>query len=320
MRGSLKGQICHLVTEINRIGVSKFLAKQDIRAELKAEGKAVTPQTVAERMGIHGKETLNNYVGCWKELANWTKEETGLKDMELIDGETVRSFLELKMEEGKSYSHFENYAAAFGALENALTLFTKEVRLEDRDFGIRSVINEIRPLAKAELKSFDGTRNYADPQKLISELSGTAALVAKIQLESGCRIDEASKLTTSQLKGMTTDRFTGKEIGQFDFYGKGGKYNIGNLSPSTYKELEKEIQTKGELKLSQNTYWKNLKTASEKSGQDYNGSHGLRWNFAQNRMAELQAHCVGNVQSLGQVSKEMGHNRIYMTEHYLGKN
>ena len=320
MRGSINGQICRLVTEINRIGVSKFLPKQDIRAELKSEGKAVTPQAIAERMGIHGGKTLNNYVGCWKELANFAKSEFELKDMELIDGETVRTFLELKIEEGKSYSHFENYCAAFGALENALKSFTTEVRQEDRDFGIRTVINAIRPEAKAELKSFEGTRNYSDPQKLISELSGTSALVAKIQLESGCRVSEASKITADQLKGMTTDKFTGKEIGQFDFYGKGGKYNIGNLLPSTYKELQHEIQNKGELKLSQDTYRNNLQKASETSGQDYNGSHGLRWNFAQNRVGELQAHGVGYVQSFGQVSSEMGHNRVYMTEHYLGKN
>jgi intergrase/recombinase len=170
-----------------------------------------------------------NYIGCWKELANWSKEEFGLKDMEKIDGETVRSFLEQKIEEGKSYSHFDNYCAAFGALENALKSFTTEVRQEDRDFRIRTVINAIRSEAKSELKTFEGTRNYADPQKLISELSGSAALVAKIQLESGCRITEASKLTSSQLKGMTTDKFTGKDIGQFVFHGKGGKFNIGNL-------------------------------------------------------------------------------------------
>ena len=70
---------------------------------------------------------------------------------------------------------------------------------------------------------------------------------------------------------MTTDTFTGKEVGQFAFHGKGGKCNIGNLSPPTFAQLKMEIQRNGELKLSQDTYRNDLRKASEKSGQDYNG-------------------------------------------------
>jgi len=47
-------------------------------------------------------------------------------------------------------------------------------------------------------------------------------------------------------------------------------------------------------------------------------SHGLRWNFAKNRLLEYASAGYTYEQSLLLVSKEMKHNRASITEHYIG--
>ena len=57
---------------------------------------------------------------------------------------------------------------------------------------------------------------------------------------------------------------------------------------------------------------------AKKSDQKYNGSHGLRWNFAQNRMDYHMTHGGLTYEAgLVAVSDEMGHVRGDITEHYL---
>ena len=51
--------------------------------------------------------------------------------------------------------------------------------------------------------------------------------------------------------------------------------------------------------------------------QPYQGSHGLRWSYAQERHNEVQQHGYTYEQSLSIVSQELGHERADITEHYL---
>jgi len=90
------------------------------------------------------------------------------------------------------------------------------------------------------------------------------------------------------------------------------------VAPQTYQKIADHIQQNGNLKVNVDGYRQPLKTAAHASAQFYNGSHGLRWNFAQQRFAELQAAGKSYEKSLGAVSAELGHNRIEITTHYLG--
>ena len=61
-----------------------------------------------------------------------------------------------------------------------------------------------------------------------------------------------------------------------------------------------------------------LKEAAQTTNQEYQGSHGLRWNFARERFYKIQL--IGGLtydQALQQVSWEMKHERASITEHYL---
>lgn len=318
MRGSIKGQTMHLLNSsgANQIGTSRYDAKNCARMALAAEGRSGNSANIATKTGIHGITTKDNYLEKWQEFARYAKDEYGVRDLEKIAPEHIRAFLDEKIENGVSYSHWAGYAAAFGKLENALYAYSEKF---DRgtSYDLRSVVNELRPEAKAELSRFEGTRNYSDVGKLISELKPEFQLAAQIQYESGLRLAGATSITPGQLQGLASDKHTGKVVGVIDYVGKGGKAGFAQVSPKTYQKLTDHVARNGSFKVSPDGYRAALKDAACATGQDYNGSHGLRWNFAQERFAELQTAGAGYEAALGAVSHELGHNRIDITLHYL---
>lgn len=241
-----------------------------------------------------------------------------MKDIEKLTGEHVKSFLEYKIEKGISYRTFQQYAAAIEKLEVALNRYS-EVNNRGNFYSFESYIREVREVAKEILERTNPTRAYENPKDLIKNLTESEHfLMAKMQYEGGARLHEVSLIKQEQLKGIDMDPFTGKEIGKIEVKGKGGYVRDINVSADTYRQVENHIREKGVFKVDKDAYRADLKSAAEKSEQDYTGSHGLRWNFAQERFNELQEK--GNLtyeQALKQVSEEMGHHRADITEHYL---
>ncbi|WP_306547277.1 hypothetical protein [Desulfobulbus sp.] len=99
--------------------------------------------------------------------------------------------------------------------------------------------------------------------------------------------------------------------------GKGGKVREVGVKPDTYARLEKVVANGQRFELSGDAYRRELKDAAMATGQEYQGSHGLRWSWAQERHQELQRSGKTYEQTIGQVSREMGHERADITEHYL---
>ena len=320
MRGSIKGQTLHLFTSsgINCIGQSKFQAKNGARVALAAEGRGGTSTAIAEKTGIHSLGTRDNYLDKWQDLIRFSKEESGLKNLEKLSTDHVREFLAYKIEMGVSYSHWSGNASAIAKLENALNAYSEKYN-RGSTYDFKTVVKELRPEARAELPRFQGTRNYHNPGRLTDAIGHQAhQLVARIQHESGLRLAGASNINASQLKRLAKDPLTGKMVGIIEYKGKGGKLGTAQVSPGTYQRLADHISKHGQLKVSADGYRNSLKTAAKATGQGYNGSHGLRWNFAQERFKELQKAGVSYEKALGSVSHELGHNRIEISEHYLG--
>jgi len=71
------------------------------------------------------------------------------------------------------------------------------------------------------------------------------------------------------------------------------------------------------IEFDERAYRKDLQRAANLTGQKYHGSHGLRWNFAQERFHNLMENGYTYEQALAQVSKERGHERADITKHYL---
>ena len=313
MRGSIKWQVNEVFKAISKIGHSKHLDK-----EIARNFGAKTWHDVGKNIGIYSYRTLDVYRDVAKQLMSYVKLEFGIKDIEKLTGEHVKSFLEYKVEQGVTFSTFQQYAAACEKLEVALNRYS-EVNDRGNYYSFESDLKQVREVAKDVLEKTNPVRAYENPKDLIKNLTENEHfLIAKLQYEAGARLHEASLIKRDQLKGLDKDSFTGREIGKIGIQGKGGYVRDINVSADTYRELENHIKENGFFGVDKDAYRADLKAAAEKSGQDYTGSHGLRWNFAQERFNELQEK--GNLtyeQALKQVSEEMGHHRADITEHYL---
>jgi len=228
--------------------------------------------------------------------------------------------MEYKLEYYPSVQYIQKISAALGKLEVALIYFTKEVYGVSKfyDFSSRQlVLNDARDL-KLVANNYHN-RAYNDPQKIISHLQDSNhKLAAKIQYESGARIEGVALIKKEQLLGKKIDKITGLGKGIIFTKEKGGKEGEVIISTSTYSELENYLATKKLFKINRQAYYLDIKQACILANETPEGSHAFRWNFAKNRMMEYAKAEYSYEDSLQRVSYEMKHNRANITEHYLG--
>ena len=140
------------------------------------------------------------------------------------------------------------------------------------------------------------TRAYRNLEKI--ELKDKHQAAFELQRDYGLRVNAATHINLEkQLNGNT---LTYRE--------KGGKLSQKELSPSLVSKL-KENAPGGKYEVNNRTYSRELKKEIEKTGQVYNGTHGIRHSYAQK--------CLENGMGKSEVSQEMGHTRPEITDTYL---
>lgn len=245
-----------------------------------------------------------------------------MKNIESLEGLHVRAFLEYKIEAGVAHSTFSQYAAACSKLEQALNLYAVK-NDTSRTYDITRGLADVRREAHAELRRFNESRAYANPEKLIQVIDASShRLAAVLQLEGGARISEAAFIRQDQLRGFTTEPVTGRAVGAFHVRSKGGHQRNIYVAPRTYQALERHIAIYGEFRIDKNDYRQELRQAANLSGQSYNGSHGLRHNAAQRYYAEVQKVTADNAaltaeQALLATAIRLGHSRPSISKIYL---
>jgi integrase len=314
LRGSYTQQAWALMTRggMLQTGTSKGLEREAIKTDLASENKSATSQEIASRSVLHSPDSARQYASTWAQCGEYAKETFGVKSLEKLTGEHVAAYLDFKHELGQAKDTLDNQAAHLGKLAAALEKWNGQ----SYD-SIRQGVECMRPtIAEAPEKALTD-RAYYDPRTVVSALpAGDIGLAGRILYESGVRISEGTKIGADQLRGLAIDKHTGKEVGRFDYVGKGGKDGIGTTTVATYRELEKAIAANGgKFEVSQAAFRDALKAAA---GSEYDGrsAHGLRYNHAQGRMTELQTHGMSRDQAKAVVSKEMNHERPEITELY----
>jgi len=318
LRGSINYQVNRIFVEsgIFTPGVSKHFEKAEAR-----EAGARTWTDLGKSLNIYSYKTAETYKDTWHQFGHFAKTELGVRDLESLTGEHVKNFLASRIAEGVKYATFQKEAAALSKFENAMNQFARHTG-SGRDYSFRSAITDVRQEAAQVIDRFQGTRAYSDPDALIRKIDNTTyKLAASIQHEAGARIYEASKIDPDQLAGKGADPHTGTAVGFIRLDPgdtKGGKGRTISVSQETYSRLEAHISKRGEFRVkSSNSYRDALKQAATASNQEYTGSHGLRWNYAQERVAGLQKAGLTYDQAISQTSWDMGHERADITEHYL---
>lgn len=314
MRGGIDFQVNTVFQEsgIFQPGISKHAEKAAAR-----DTGARTWADLGRELRIYSYGTAQTYKDTWHQCARWCKENLGVKNIEKIQANHVRAFLETRIADGIKYSTFERECAALSKFENALNAYAEKKGL-DVQYNFRNAIKEVKQEASQVLDRTVETRAYEAPTSLISAISTEKyQVVASIQYEGGARLNEVWRIEKEDLRGIREDPHTGKQVGVIEVAGKGGKEREIAVSPETYEKAASLIEKNGNMNFDKNEYRAILKEAALGSGQDYHGSHGLRWNYAQDRMTELEKTSMTYEERLQTVAWEMGHERADITEHYL---
>jgi len=304
MRGSIVYQVHQVFSTIIQFGQSKHEAKEQAR-----EQGSKTWHDIGKNIGIYSYKTADQYRDIAKDLLSYTKEEFGIKDIEKLTSEHVNAYLETKIADGVKYSTFQKYAAALEKLEVALNRYA-ETHNTGKTYSFD--LSSVREQAREVLERSQTTRAYENPKALINSIQNPEyKVIAQAQYEGGFRISELNHISEKNFKENNTFQVIS---------GKGGKDREVPLSKETYqalKSLLEKADTDGKYKFNMDAYREALKEAAKASGQEYTGSHGLRWNFAQETFMRLQEQGKTYEQALQETSNLLGHERADITRHYL---
>lgn len=318
MTGSIIYQVQTLYKEsgICKIGFSKHADKEAFRDSFH---KKATWNDIGQNTGIYSYSTADVYREVWISAFEHIKAKFHIRDIEKITGEQVADFLFLKVKERVKLATYKQYASALRKLSVALNLYAEQTASGNK-YDFNESINAVSELAVRELERFEGVRSYKAPKEMIENIPDDLhRLVAKIQHDGGARIDEVFGIKPESLQGVDIRPFTGKKAGVVTVKGKGGKIRNIYIGVDEYNKLKSLLEEKDNIHFDKNKYRNALKKAATSTDQNYTGSHGLRWNFAKNRMKDVQKDGKYYEQGLSAVSQEMGHIRADITEHYLGE-
>jgi len=316
MRGGINYQVNQIFINsgIFTPGLSKHSEKIIAR-----ENGAKTWKELGKELNIYSYSSAETYKKVWHDFAQWSKS-TGLKDIIQVKAEHIKGYLETRIADGIKYSTFEKECSALTKFESALNMYCEKSNLSN-NYNFGSVINETKNEAKEVLDRSLQSRAYENPKILIENIRNEKyKTIASIQYEGGARINEVWRIEQEDLKGLREDPFSGEIKGWIKVEGKGGKEREIFVSEKTYIQIQNFLSKEENLHFDKDEYREALRDAANISEQDYTGSHGLRWNFAQDRMEELSEKTdMTYEEKLQEVSWEMGHERADITEHYLGK-
>ena len=271
--GSVKYQVINVLKTVNGIGESKKESRQSSGIRSVESGHKVSDK-------VHSYKSLENLRNDLTNLSNYAKTEFKIQDIREINIDIVSSWIDSK---NISYNTASNY-------------FSELNKVSDHFNFTREEIKELRADLKKDLpKTVLETRAYKNLEKI--ELNPKHQAAFELQRDHGLRVNASTHIDLNkQLNGNT---LTYRE--------KGGKLSQKELNPNLAQKL-RENSVDGKYEVNKRTYSRDLQKKIEKSGQKYNGTHGIRHTYAQKM---LETH------SKAEVSQEMGHSREEITDTYL---
>jgi len=316
VRGSIVFQVSNFFSEsgINQIGTSRH----DAKIEARAVGHLLS-HDYNKQIGIHSYGTADKYRDIWRSCGKFCKEHYGIRDMENLTPDAVKSFLDSRA--GLSKSVQQQTCSAIEKLESALNGYADRAGTGNQ-YDFQAVIEQARSAAR-ELPTVQQSKAFNNPEKVINQIKNPSHhLAARIQLESGLRLRELNKIQPGQLAGYHRDPITNEMTGQIrvtSVGSKGGRLRTVRISEATYQRLEEHIKAYGSLTFSKNSYSHSVSLAAGRVGEKNHGNHSFRWNYAQKRFRTVQEadrnRTYNNAREV--VARTMGHGRGDVTEHYL---
>ena len=296
-RASANAVIKAIMKQANGIGESKSKAK----AESTVKGQS--GHSVSTK--AHSIKSIQNLRTVTTQYINYLKENHGNKVVNHISKETMKEFLLSKNISGGSLNTYISTMAKVADNLNKFGILSVERR------EVHSIRTELKVagvnLQKNHINRAPDPRTIPSIIKSVEE-SSPFGLSAKLQVYTGMRIDDATNTSKWQLNDNNTIHIIQSKNG----------LNYTTVEVDDKLAQEVRIAISEGYKIDKTEYTQVLKEAVEKTGQEYQGSHSMRYAFAQERVQELQNEYKYSFnEALAQTSIEMGHSRMEITKHYL---
>ena len=288
-RASAKAVINQIMSQANGIGTSKTQSKSQSNT-IGQNGQKVSSKA-------HSVKSLQNLRSITTQYVNYIKETHGNRVAKHINNETIKEFINHKLEQGNSQGTINTYISTLAKMSDNIN--SLGVNATSRA-EITAYRNELKANGN-DLQKNHINRAYNNPQAIVNEMRDSPYfLSSQLAYEAGMRADDAIHSDKWTLNSDNTIQVNGSK--------NGINYTTGTLSDETAQRVKDAME---------NGYSGNygefneaLKEATLKCGENWTGIHGLRYSFAQEK------HSEGT--SKAQISLIMGHSRIEVLNGYLG--
>lgn len=305
MRGNLDYQIAQIWKKIDGIGTSKAAFRS-------ASSHKNVNDTLPVSDKVHSFEYKDEVLRTARDIGRFALKY-GVKDLSKISYEIVDKWFLEKIDRDVSRDTLRNYLSHVVKIQIALESIASDEQVAYIGYT-KEELSSIHSMIKSLNKNGYINRAYSNPGAVVSNLEGNEYYVGLLQYRYGLRVTEAAHIKHSQIDGRT-----------LTIQGKGGYFQNKELTPELSDAII-ERMVDSVFKINQNSYRKNLEESARIEGETYYGTHGLRYNYAQNLYIK---HYDKNVESgityieahkiaLKQTSEEIGHHRAEITMHYLG--
>ncbi len=250
----------------------------------------------------HSIKSIQNLRSVTTQYIKYLQNEFNTnKPFKYISNETIKGFMKEKAQE-VSGGTVNTYISSAAKMTDNL----KAVGANNLD---RNEILKIRQELKGQGKNLHKgyyDRAYIPKQtheiKEYMRTNTPYSISVELQHRAGMRADDAINSNKWQFNKDNTITIKGSKNGL--------NYTTRELSKDL---IQKAIQAKeSNYKAHYSDYRQKLTEAGA-----VNGSHGLRYSYAQERFSQLEQQGKSHNECLAQVSLEMGHSRLEITNHYL---
>lgn len=283
-------------------------------AKVSFRSAASQAQHAVRELDLQSQGTERNYEQALKGCSEFLKENR-MGDLRGLDSDKALAYLEARSQEvGQKTLDMDRQA-------------------------MQSVLGEKLAVVKSEIESAQTSRAYTHEQAQLvaGAQSDKHSLATQIAENAGLRAHELLTIRPADERPADThreyrdDRFAGREDVQiYTVEGKGGLCREVALDRALAEKLEerrldesKTIYDRGigyqqHYDLGGGKQWSDsFSKAAERELGWSQGAHGLRHEYAQERMNTLQENGYNYQEALEVVSQEMGHFRPEITEVYL---
>lgn len=293
----------------SKAATNYFSKAMDGQGQSKVQSKN-TSDLISQRSGhkksdnVHSINTMKSFRNVTSQYTQFLKDKFGSIKGNL-NTTTATEWLEEKLnnkdEEFKG-SSANTYISQLGNLQIAASKLGNKC-----DIDLKDIAGNLRD-SGYDLGKSATDRSFADANSLVSAMQNSQyAISASFQGEAGMRVDDAINSNKWQINQNNTITIHGSKNGL--------NYTTRELNQ---KLINKAVEAKEQgYRTSYTSYSTNLKEVANNQNQVWQGTHGLRYNYAQSRFSELQQQGYSYKESLAKVSLEMGHSRIEITLHYL---